>query len=52
MHRSTGLTNTEKVFDWEVISYFPTLNANHRIPIEVCTAIEDHGRHQELFGAA
>lgn len=52
MHRSTGLTNTEKVFDWEVISYFPTLNANHRIPSEVCTAIEDHGRHQELFGAA
>jgi hypothetical protein len=52
MHRSTGLTNTEKVFDWEVITYFPSLNANHRIPSEVCTTIEDHGRHQELFGAA
>ena len=52
LHRPNGLTHTEKVFDWEIISYFPTLNANHRIPSEVCTRIEDHGRYQNLFGPA
>jgi hypothetical protein len=51
MHRSTGITRTETVFDWEVITYFSHLNANNHIPHDVCARIEEHGGLETLFGA-
>jgi hypothetical protein len=50
MHRSTGLTQTETVFDWEVISYFSHLNRDNHIPHDICARIEEHGTRERLFG--
>ena len=49
LHRPAGSTNTEKVFDWEVITYFSSMNADNLLPDDVCTRIEEHGRRERLF---
>ena len=50
MHRPIGKVQTDKVFDWEVIAYFPAMNDNDTIPCEICTIIEKHGEKERLFG--
>ena len=49
MHRPPGRVQTETVFDWEVIAYFPAMNENHRIPSEICAIVEKHGEKEILF---
>ena len=51
MRSRTGPTNTEKVFDWEIITYFSHLNENNSFPDDVAECIEEHGNNERLFGA-
>ena len=49
LRRPAGPVQLDKVFDWEVISYFPNMNANDLIPMDICTQIEAHGATEILF---
>ena len=50
LHRPAGPVQLDKVFDWEVIVFFPAMNADHYLPSDVCEVIEEHGTRERLFG--
>lgn len=43
---------TEKVHDWEVIDYFPTLSVNGKLPDCCVSVIHTHSKSHSLFGGA